>query len=40
MKMAVEKAYPGKKWKQKVAQMSNEQITAVYFNLLNSKKLA
>lgn len=34
----VAKAYPGKKWTQKVIQMSDAQIHEIYVNLLKKKE--
>jgi hypothetical protein len=38
-KDAIEKAYPGEKWKKKVAKMSPNQILAVYNRMLDSRQL-
>jgi hypothetical protein len=39
MRKAVEEAYPGEKWKNKVKHMSDNQVLAVYTRLLDKKKL-
>lgn len=36
---AVLNAYPGVKWREKVTRMTDEQIVAVYFNLVRRKKI-
>jgi hypothetical protein len=40
MRISVEKAYPGEKWKKKVARMSDAQVIAIYYKFLDGKKLA
>ena len=37
MRNYVLQAYPGPKWKAKVQKMSDQQIAAVYFRLINKK---
>lgn len=39
MRQAIKNAYSGKNWAQKVINMSDEQVIAVYFRLLNDNKL-
>ena len=39
MRSAILKAYDGKKKKNKVARMSDQQVIAIYYRLLNTKKL-
>jgi hypothetical protein len=39
MKKAVQDAYPGKKWRDKVSRMGSGQIIALYYKFLDSKKL-
>ena len=39
MRTAVEKVYPGEKWKRKVVHMSDNQIIAIYYDFLKKKKV-
>lgn len=39
MRSAIVKAYPGKKWADKVKKMSDNQVIAIYNRLLQSGKL-
>jgi hypothetical protein len=39
MRKAIEKVYPGDKWKKRVDKMSPNQILAVYNRMLDSRKL-
>lgn len=36
---AVKGAYPGPAWQQKVAKMSEAQVTAIYLNLKSQRKV-
>lgn len=36
---AIAKSYPGQKWQDKVAKMSDAQVHATYMRLLNAKQL-
>jgi hypothetical protein len=38
-RVALKKAYPGTKWADRVDQMSDEQVVAVYIRLQQQKKL-
>jgi len=37
MRSVISQAYPGPGWKKKVAAMSDEQLVAVYYRLVNGK---
>lgn len=39
MRDAILKVYPGKAWEDKVANMSDNQIIAVYYKFLNNNQL-
>lgn len=39
MRQIISDAYPGLKWKERVVNMSTNQVVAVYYNLLKSGKL-
>lgn len=38
-RIAVAEAYPGKKWKEKVTRMTEDQITAIWFRLRKQGKV-
>lgn len=39
MRDALMKAYPGQRWSDKVKKMSDNQVIAVYYRMLNAKQL-
>jgi hypothetical protein len=39
MRMAVSKAYDGEKWKDRVKKMPEDQLVAIYYSLIKSKKI-
>lgn len=39
MREAIKKVYPGEKWKKKVEKMSDNQVIAIYYKMLNSREL-
>lgn len=39
MRRAISKAYDGKKWKDRVRKMTDEQVTAIYYKMTSSGQI-